>query len=311
MPNFAYAEECAEHQWSEWYTFSEATCSMSGSLYRICAICNERESQIVPATGQHDWSEWYIFSEATCSMDGYLHRNCKVCYKTENQIIPATGQHDWSEWYNANEPTCGYPGLMRRTCSVCSRTEDVSIPKTTNHDWDDWETTRKATALSTGIKARQCLECGDIQTKVIPKLKAKVSLAKKTVTIQKGKSYTLKIKSKTYGDKTARWSSGNKKIATISSKGKVTGKKIGTTTITLKMKSGAKSSCKVKVTKAKIGNNNSDSNDDDPPASGYVWIPKTGSKYHKTSTCSGMKSPRKVTLKEAKRRGYKPCSKCY
>lgn len=260
---------------------------------------------------EHQWSEWYIFETATCSVDGSMYRICETCHERENQIIPATGQHTWCEWFTIEEPTCVDTGLKQRLCTMCRKTEVSEIPKTNYHDWDDWETEKKATALSTGTKIRECLNCDEVETKVIPKLKAKISLAKKSVTIQKGKSYTLKIKSKTYGDKTVRWSSGNKKIATVNSKGKVTGKKIGTTTITLKMKSGAKTSCKVKVTYSKINSNDSDSNDDDRPASGYVWIPKTGSKYHKTSTCSGMKSPRRVTLQEAKKRGYKPCSKCY
>lgn len=273
LPNYTYAEECTEHQWSEWYTFDSATCSTDGSMYRICEICHKRE----------------------------------------NQIIPATGQHDWSEWFTIEEPTCVDTGLKQRRCSMCRQTEVFEIPKTDYHNWDDWETEQRATALSTGTKIRECLNCDATETKVIPKLKAKVSLVKKSVTVQKGKSYTLKIKSKTYGDKTTKWSSSNKKIVTVNSKGKVTGKKIGTATITLKMKSGAKSSCKVKVIKAKINNDKPDSNDDDDehPSSEYVWIPKTGSKYHKTSTCSGMKSPRRVTLQEAKKRGYKPCSKCY
>ena len=43
----------------------------------------------------------------------------------------------------------------------------------------------------------------------------------------------------------------------------------------------------------------------------YVWIPQSGSKYHKYSTCSGMKNPRQVTKEEAISRGYTPCSKCY
>ena len=42
-----------------------------------------------------------------------------------------------------------------------------------------------------------------------------------------------------------------------------------------------------------------------------VWIPKTGSKYHANPDCSNMSNPREVTLSEAKRRGYTPCSKCH
>ena len=42
-----------------------------------------------------------------------------------------------------------------------------------------------------------------------------------------------------------------------------------------------------------------------------VWIPKSGSKYHATSTCSGMKNPVQVTLSEARDGGYEPCKKCH
>jgi len=41
-----------------------------------------------------------------------------------------------------------------------------------------------------------------------------------------------------------------------------------------------------------------------------VWIPKSGKKYHSTSTCSNMKNPSCVTLSEAKSRGFTPCKKC-
>jgi uncharacterized protein YjdB len=42
-----------------------------------------------------------------------------------------------------------------------------------------------------------------------------------------------------------------------------------------------------------------------------VWITSTGSKYHKTSTCSNMRNPSNVSLSTAKSRGYTACSKCY
>ena len=42
-----------------------------------------------------------------------------------------------------------------------------------------------------------------------------------------------------------------------------------------------------------------------------VWIPRTGSKFHKNASCSNMKNPIKETKQEAERRGYKPCKNCY
>lgn len=41
-----------------------------------------------------------------------------------------------------------------------------------------------------------------------------------------------------------------------------------------------------------------------------VWVPRSGEKYHKTSTCSNMKNPRKVPLSDAIRFGYEPCKRC-
>ena len=43
----------------------------------------------------------------------------------------------------------------------------------------------------------------------------------------------------------------------------------------------------------------------------YVWIPKTGEKYHIEPKCSGMKNPSKVTEAEAKSLGYTRCKKCW
>ena len=42
-----------------------------------------------------------------------------------------------------------------------------------------------------------------------------------------------------------------------------------------------------------------------------VWIPQSGSKYHKRSSCSNMKNPTQVTKEEAIDKGYNPCKKCY
>jgi len=42
-----------------------------------------------------------------------------------------------------------------------------------------------------------------------------------------------------------------------------------------------------------------------------VWIPATGKKYHKKSTCSNMKNPSQVTIEEAKKKGFGACKKCY
>ena len=77
--------------------------------------------------------------------------------------------------------------------------------------------------------------------------KAEVTLNKTKVSVKKGKKVTLKIVKKNVKKITSqKWSSKNKKIATVNSKGTVTGKKAGkSTTVTCKVKYTAKGSSKV------------------------------------------------------------------
>ncbi len=72
---------------------------------------------------------------------------------------------------------------------------------------------------------------------------ATIRLNKKTVTLQVGKSVTLKIKGTS---KKVTWSSTNKKVATVTKKGKVTAKKAGKATIVAKV-GGKKYKCKLTV----------------------------------------------------------------
>lgn len=79
----------------------------------------------------------------------------------------------------------------------------------------------------------------------------KIKLSAKTKTIKKGKSVTVKATfTPVKGiSKELTWTSSNKKIATVNSKGKVTGKKKGTVKITAKAKdgSGKKATIKIRV----------------------------------------------------------------
>ena len=83
------------------------------------------------------------------------------------------------------------------------------------------------------------------------KVKAKSIKISKTLTMKKGTKKTLKVtlKPKNVTVKKVKWTSSNTKVATVSSKGKITAKKSGLTTITAKTTDGSKlkSSCTLRV----------------------------------------------------------------
>ena len=88
-----------------------------------------------------------------------------------------------------------------------------------------------------------------LQVSAATKKPTKITLNAKSKTLTVGKSFQLKVKSvkPTKASKAVTYKSSNKKVATVSSKGKITAKKAGTATITVTMKSGAKATCKVTV----------------------------------------------------------------
>ena len=75
-----------------------------------------------------------------------------------------------------------------------------------------------------------------------------VSLNKTSLTLDVGKSYTLtKTVSPSNAVTSYTWSSSNTSVATVDSNGKVTAKKAGTATITVKTSNGKTANCKVTV----------------------------------------------------------------
>lgn len=83
----------------------------------------------------------------------------------------------------------------------------------------------------------------------IPVQAATVKISQKTLSLTVGETKTLKVTTSLKGKIT--WKSSNKKVATVSSKGKVTAKKQGTAKVTAKIRNKSVT-CKVTVKKKSI-----------------------------------------------------------
>lgn len=93
--------------------------------------------------------------------------------------------------------------------------------------------------------------CGKEESQSIPKLKATIKLSSTKKTVKKNKSYTLKITKLAKGDMVKSVKSSKKSVATVkklkTNQYKITGKKKGTATVTVVLKSGKKATCKITV----------------------------------------------------------------
>ena len=85
-----------------------------------------------------------------------------------------------------------------------------------------------------------------VQLQIVP---TSVALNKTTLTLDIGKTSTLKatVYPSNASNKKCTWSSSNTSVATVDSNGKVTAKKAGTATITVKTSNGKTANCKVTV----------------------------------------------------------------
>ena len=152
-----------------------------------------------------------------------------------------------------------------------------------------------------------------------------MSISKKTLSLKEGKTFKLSVKN---APGNVKWSSSDNSIAKVYTSGKVKAFGAGSAVITAKV-GKKKLTCKVTVKGTKkntetndgSGNNSggstsSDDSGDDSSDSGssgasMVWIPRTGSKYHSYSGCSGMRNPSYVSISDAIAWGYTACSKCW
>ena len=164
---FAGCEEPHEHEFGEWKTTKEATCTAEGEAERTCD-CGEKETKPIQKI-YHTNSNWIIDKEATCDEEGIKHLECTVCKETTvSGPIPATGHTD-GEWIVDSEATCTTDGSKHQVCSVCEASIKTEAIAATGHSDGEWITDTEATCTTDGSKHQICSVCNEtINTANIP-----------------------------------------------------------------------------------------------------------------------------------------------
>lgn len=228
------------------YDYGKLVCENYINIHEYIYMNQQYLLSGVPEISHH-YGSWKVIVEETCKIPGINQRTCIDCGQVDSDIINTFKGHTYGGWTTIQSASCGISGSRSRECIHCNYVQTESIPAL-NHNFSSWKTTSKATIFKSGRLQRICANCNRVETSTSPKLKSKVTLKKKNLSLNNGKTYTLKIKTKSQGDKVLKWTTSKSKIATVSKKtGKIKAKKKGTTYITVKMKSGATAKCKVRV----------------------------------------------------------------
>ena len=127
-----------DHNWGEWETVDESTCTEYGTEKRVCADCGAEETRPKDELKPHTFGDVHEGADPTCTEDGAKdYWVCAECggifiegdeghveVSEEDLVIPALG-HDWSEWepYPDDPSTCIHEGQDMRICDRCGLIE--------------------------------------------------------------------------------------------------------------------------------------------------------------------------------------------
>lgn len=228
-----------------------ATCTKAGQKSSHCTICGEVKEgsvQTIPAVG-HKFSAWKTTVKPTAVRYGKMTRTCSVCRKTETKTI-------------AKLPAKIAVNVTSLQLKVRQSTNGVKVTRIAYGDrvvsWTSSNrsiaTVAKKGAYGSTIKAGNKAGKAVITVKLASGKTAKIYVtvlrgdvkatrltltSAKTVTLTRGKTSRITVSRAPFTvTEKITYTSANKRIATVDSYGKITAKKKGTTTITVK--SGSK-----------------------------------------------------------------------
>ena len=224
---------------------SEATCAVPGRQHTECSVChgNRKELPDIAATGKHSYGNYSVTRKATALEEGTETRTCAVCHASESRVIPRMQA-------TISVPGTGFPLKIKQKISfkvteladgdfvkswTSSNTKIVKVTgdKKGTIKLTAQKKTGKATiTITTAAGAKATISVNvqkaDVVTKKIKGVSKKITLKKKEVMDLKAVPEPLTSRQK------LTYASSNKKIVSVSAKGKIKGMKPGKAVITIK-----------------------------------------------------------------------------
>lgn len=243
--------EHAKHSWDAGTVTKKSTCKTKGTKSYTCTWCGEKKTEST-ALAAHKWSSWKTTKSATVFAPKQITRTCSVCAKKEtknsgSKLKPTIKLNAYGIRLNPGKSTSKVKvsGLAKGDSVKSWKSSNTAIVKV---DKKGVITAQKKTgtayitvtlASKKMAKLKVVVQKGTVRTAAITGLQSRI-------TISKGKTTTLKpIRRPITSAEKLTYSSSNKAVATVSSKGVVRGVKKGTAVITVR---SGKVSYKCRVT---------------------------------------------------------------
>lgn len=237
-----------------------ATCGTAGSQHRQCTVCGYSETAtVIPATGKHSYGAYSDTKAPTALAEGVKTRKCTVCKKTETKTVekltPTISLNTKNLVLKTKQSTKAFvvSGMAEGDYVKSIVSSKSSVVKVSGVKADGTcklkagkkkgsavLTITLASGLTKDVKVK-------VQTNAVKTESIKNVDKKLVVKVKKTVKLTPVLNPITSTDKIT-YSSSNKKVATVSSKGVIKGIKKGKATITIKA-GKKKFVCKVTVKK--------------------------------------------------------------
>ena len=182
------------HDWGEWETTLEPTCTEPGSEERTCTRNSYHIQKASLEPLGHDWDEGEITTAPTETSDGVKTFTCKRCGETREEVVPMTSWtlketveatcetegryiyenglgevreepipvlgHSFTEYVSDNNAACEDAGTKTAHCDRegCSATHSIVDDQNLafGHAWGEWKTVSEAACVEVGREERVC-----------------------------------------------------------------------------------------------------------------------------------------------------------
>ena len=227
------------HTWDAGTVTKYSTCKDRGTKTFRCTGCGETYTEQLPLSNSHKYGGYRVTKNPTVFVTGTKTRTCSICRRTESislqKLKPTIRLNVSSLKMQIRQKTTGVKvsGLARGDSVKSWRSSNSRILKVDRRGkLIAQKKTGKVTITVTLASGKRA--SFKVQVQKSPVTTSRIAGISKKITLKKGKKYRLKpVRSPFTAQDKITYRSSNKKVATVSSSGVITGKKAGTAVITV------------------------------------------------------------------------------